>query len=404
MNHPNGDHQEKLQIETHQPLSPTILSYDARTMGTKPSSRLLLVPLVACLGVITTVSVLYIHRQLKKRDESDDNEDSKQKGADTATGRTTLEEEMELAGGTLAIKPIGVVRSIYRLCVGTPRQGLLAPHARGRIELTLPSDIASSTVAGLEEFSHVWILFVFHLNTMGKNGRVPSKISPPALGGRKVGVFASRAPHRFNPVGMTLARLDRIQLVKKHVHGRKRTQTVCLDISGLDLVDGTPVVDIKPYVPTYDAPIDSYNLPSWVSEGLATKREVRIADEAQQELRLLLEENERALEFYGGAQESPKDCFENVLKCIKEVLAIDVRSQWQTKKAREGKSQAERAARLQQVLPEDVIPSTAAECTQQIDNLLVQYTVAETRETERPTSEGSGAEDNVTVTSIQLMK
>jgi hypothetical protein len=169
------------------------------------------------------------------------------------------------------------------------------------------------------------------------------------------------------------------------------------------LVDGTPVVDIKPYVSTYDAPIDSYNLPSWVSGGLATKREVRIADEAQQELRLLLEENERALEFYGGAQESLEDCFENVLKCIKEVLAIDVRSQWQTKKAREGKSRAERAARLQQVLSEDVIPSNAAKCTQQIDNLLVQYTVAETRETERSTSEGSGAEDNVTVTSIQLI-
>jgi hypothetical protein len=217
-------------------------------------------------------------------------------------------------------------------------------------------------------------------------------------------VFASRAPHRFNPVGITLARLDRIQVVRKHVHGQKPTQTVCLYISGLDLVDGTPVVDIKPYVPTYDAPIDSYNLPSWVSEGLATKREVRIAEEAQQELRLLLEENERALEFYGGAQESPEDCFENVLKCIKEVLAIDVRSQWQTKKAREGKSRAERAARLQQVLSEDAIPSIAAKCSQQIDNLLVQYTVAETRETERPTSEGSGAEDNVTVTSIQLMK
>jgi tRNA-Thr(GGU) m(6)t(6)A37 methyltransferase TsaA len=374
-------------------------------MGTKVSPSLLLVPLLACLGIISTVSALYIHRQRKKGDGSDEDEVSKQNEVDTVTtGRTTLEEEMELAGGTLAIKPIGVVRSIYRLCVGTPRQGLLAPHARGRIELTLPSDIAASTVEGLEEFSHIWILFVFHLNTMGKNGRVSAKISPPALGGRKVGVFASRAPHRFNPVGITLARLDRIQVVRKHVHGQKPTQKVCLYISGLDLVDGTPVVDIKPYVPTYDAPIDSYNLPSWVSEGLATKREVRIADEAQQELRLLLQENKRALEFYGGAQEPPEDCFENVLKCIKEVLAIDVRSQWQTKKAREGKSRAERAARLQQVLSEDAIPDTAAKCTQQIDNLLVQYTVAETRETERPTSEGSGAEDNVTVTSIQLMK
>jgi tRNA-Thr(GGU) m(6)t(6)A37 methyltransferase TsaA len=346
---------------------------------------------------------------LEKGDGSDDNETKQRDDNETKqrdeTGRTTLGEEMELAGGSLTIRPIGVVRSIYRLCVGTPRQGLLAPHARGRIELTLPSDIAADAVVGLREFSHIWILFVFHRNTMSKNGRVPAKIAPPALGGRKVGVFASRAPHRFNPVGMTLARLDRIQVVKKHVAGRKKpTQTVCLHISGLDLVDGTPVVDIKPYVPDYDAPLDSYNLPTWVSGGLATKRHVLIADKAQLELRRLLEENDQALEFYGGADEPIDVCFENVLKCIEEVLAIDVRSQWQTQKARKGKSQAERAARLQQVISEDVIPSKAAECTQQIDNLLIRYTVAETAETERPTSEGSGAEDSVTVTSIQLMK
>jgi tRNA-Thr(GGU) m(6)t(6)A37 methyltransferase TsaA len=371
-------------------------------MGTMSAPRLLLVPAMACLGVLATFSFLRIQRKFKKGDGSDDNEiQSKQRDE---TGRTTLEEEMELAGGSLTIRPIGVVRSIYRLCVGTPRQGLLAPHARGRIELTLPSDIAAESVLGLEEFSHIWIIFVFHLNTTSKNGRVPAKIAPPALGGRKVGVFASRAPHRFNPVGMTLARLDRIQVVKKYVPGRKPTQTVCLHISGLDLVDGTPVVDIKPYVPTYDAPLDSYNLPTWVSGGLATKRHVLIADKAQRELRGLLEDNDQALEFYGGADESIDVCFENVLKCIEEVLAIDVRSQWQTQKARKGKSQAERAARLQQVISEDVIPSKAAECTQQIDNLLIRYTVAETAETERPTSEGSGAEDSVTVTSIQLMK
>jgi tRNA-Thr(GGU) m(6)t(6)A37 methyltransferase TsaA len=326
----------------------------------------------------------------------------------------SVSEDLGETSSLMTIQPVGVVRSIYQLSVGTPRQGLLAPHARGRIELNmLPIDIATDAVAGLEDFSHVWIVFLFHLNTSAAGGdehrRRRAKIAPPALGGKKVGVFATRAPHRFNPVGMTLVKLDRIQVHQKHVQGRKPVKTVCLHVSGLDLVDGTPVVDIKPYVPTYDTPIDSYNLPTWVSEGLATKRVVCIVDEARQELRDILHENESALEFYGGcADESPQDGFENVLQCIEEVLAIDVRSQWQTKKARQGKSQADRAVRLRHVSSNDVpvlVPSTTrGECTQQIDNLLITYTIEEATETERPTSQGSGAEDKVIVTSIQLLK
>jgi tRNA-Thr(GGU) m(6)t(6)A37 methyltransferase TsaA len=328
----------------------------------------------------------------------------------------SVSEDLAEASSLMTIQPVGVVRSIYQLSVGTPRQGLLAPHARGRIELNmLPIDIATDAVAGLEDFSHVWIVFLFHLNTSAAGGdehrRRRAKISPPALGGKKVGVFATRAPHRFNPVGMTLVKLDRIQVHQKHVQGRKPVKTVCLHVSGLDLVDGTPVVDIKPFVPDYDGvPIDSgYKLPTWVSGGLATKRVVCIVDEARQELRNILHENESALEFYGGgADESPQVGFENVLQCIEEVLAIDVRSQWQTKKARQGKSQADRAARLRHVSSNDVpvlVPSTTrAECTQQIDNLLITYTIEEATETERPTSQGSGAEDKVIVTSIQLLK
>jgi hypothetical protein len=198
-----------------------------------------------------------------------------------------------------------------------------------------------------------------------------------------------------------------------------------LHVSGLDLVDGTPVIDIKPYVPDYDGAVSmtdndstgtvnsSYNLPTWVSEGLATKRDVCIDDTAQQELRsILFDEKDAALEFYGrGADESPQTGLKNVLKCICEVLAMDVRSAWQTKKARQGKSQADRAARLQHVdvVSNDVsvsasVPSTGAECTQQIDNLLIHYTIEEATETARPTSQGSGAEDKVIVTSIQLLK
>ena len=389
----------RFSIPVPQMISKPLISIGT-TMAIRSTARLLLIP--ACVGILATINSII--RIRKKRIESIKETEKNDNELEKKTGRRTLQDTMEQAGGSLTIQPVGVVRSIYRLCVGTPRQGLLAPHARGCIELTLDKDAAADAVKGLEDFSHIWIIFIFHLNTVSKNGRVPAKIAPPALGGRKVGVFASRAPHRFNPVGITLAKLDGIRVVQKHVSGRnKPVPTVCLDISGLDLVDGTPVVDIKPYVPTYDAPSDDYNLPGWVSGGLKTQRAVCVTASAQQDARRILEQDSAALDFYGGPNESTEDALEGILACIREVLAMDVRSQWQTKKARQGKSQAERAIRLHQVVSNDLVPTAPAVCTQQIDNLLIYYTVAETTDTGRPTSEGSGAEDAVTVTSIQLI-
>jgi tRNA-Thr(GGU) m(6)t(6)A37 methyltransferase TsaA len=308
-----------------------------------------------------------------------------------APRRLTLEDEMQEAGGSLAVQPIGVVRSIYRLCVGTPRQGLLAPHARGRIELA--STLTSDVVDGLENYSHVWVVFVFHLNTKSKRG-TPSKIAPPALGGKKIGTLATRSPHRFNPIGITLAKLVRIEQRRTTPGpGQKPKTQVILHIAGLDLVDGTPVLDIKPYVPDYDSPVgEECRLPSWVAGGLATKRKVTISEQAIQQLEKILQDDPLALDFYR------QDELPSILATIEEVLAIDVRSQFQTKKARNGKSQAERAKRLEGVVAEESAPES---CTQQIDNLLIGYTVEQSELVNRSTSEGSGAEDRVCVTSIQ---
>ena len=109
----------------------------------------------------------------------------------SATTRPTLEDVLKQNDDRLEIQAIGVVRSVYRLCVGTPRQGLLAPHARGRLDLTA---VPAEAVQGLEEYSHIWIFFIFHLNTLPKQGnkKAPMKIAPPILGGRKIGVLASR--------------------------------------------------------------------------------------------------------------------------------------------------------------------------------------------------------------------
>jgi tRNA-Thr(GGU) m(6)t(6)A37 methyltransferase TsaA len=307
---------------------------------------------------------------------------------------------LEFDEGRLLVKPIGTIRSIYRLCVGTPRQGLLAPNARGCIELLKLGDSSPAySVVGLEGYSHVWVIFVFHLNTQSKNAtKIKSKIAPPALGGEKVGIFATRTPHRFNPIGITLCKLDRVQAEK----GDK----VTLHISGLDLVDGTPVLDIKPYVPIYDSVEQDVKLPPWVTGGLATKREVRITNEARYELQRLLEEDPHALQFYGPSQgdKTTEDTLNYALECIRQVLAIDVRSSYQTKKAREGKSQAERAERVKSNNVKGNYNAMASDvCTQQLDNLLIYYKVEEGSDRKRSNSENSGAEDMLSVISIQLL-
>ncbi len=323
----------------------------------------------------------------------------------------SIEDETQADGG-IFLKRVGTIRSIYRLCVGTPRQGLLCPNARGTIELEKIGDASSaSSVIGLEQYSHIWILFVFHLNTKSSNPkRIKSKIAPPALGGKKVGIYATRSPHRYNPIGITLCKIDRIERIAKTKHTEER---VVIHISGLDLVDGTPVLDIKPFVPTYDSvPKDDVSIPSWVEGGLATQRNVEIGQDALDDLTGILEKDKNALQFYGQryGEASVQETVNYAVECIRQVLAIDVRSNFQTKKAREGKFQAERAKRLQGAASaavngagmEDVAATDV--CTQQLDNLLIQYVVDETSNTKRETSVGSGAEDTVTVVSIKLLE
>jgi len=225
------------------------------------------------------------------------------------------------------------------------------------------------------------------------------------LGGKKVGVLASRSPHRPNPVGITLCKLDQV-LASQGV----------LTVTGLDLVDSTPVYDIKPYVSTYDSlpptistspDVQSSTVPSWVSDGLATRRPVHILPKALHDLQQILETDPNALDFYRGAS-----ALDDITKCIEQVLSVDVRSAWQTKKARRGQSQAERAERLRRGSPTEnsaeannsSSKTPAAVCTQQLDNLLIHFTVSAPETSSRSASEGSGAEDTVLVHSIQLFQ
>jgi tRNA-Thr(GGU) m(6)t(6)A37 methyltransferase TsaA len=141
-----------------------------------------------------------------------------------------------MATMTYTVSPIGFMRSCFKEKFAIPRQPQLAPAARGVLELVAPFDHADA-VQGLEQVSHVWLLFLFH-QALEEKPRL--KVRPPRLGGNQsMGVFATRATHRPNGIGQSVVKLDKVE------PGR-------LWVSGIDLLDGTPVIDIKPYVPYAD--------------------------------------------------------------------------------------------------------------------------------------------------------
>lgn len=134
------------------------------------------------------------------------------------------------------LKPIGYLESCYRDKFGTPRQPGLSPQAWSRLKIR--ADLQpEQALQGLEKFSHLWLIFVFHQN---KVARYHAKVHPPRLGGESMGVFATRSPHRPNPLGLSLVELVRIE-------------GDSLILAGADLVDGTPILDIKPYLPEVES-------------------------------------------------------------------------------------------------------------------------------------------------------
>lgn len=142
---------------------------------------------------------------------------------------------------TFSLQQIGVIHSPWKEKFAVPRQPGLIDDGGGELHL-LPPYNCPEIVRGLEGFSHIWVLFIFH-HTM-KNGWRPT-VRPPRLGGnRRMGVFATRSTFRPNPIGMSLVEMKEI-----HCDGAN----VVLTLGSLDLVDGTPVIDIKPYLPFVEA-------------------------------------------------------------------------------------------------------------------------------------------------------
>jgi len=133
----------------------------------------------------------------------------------------------------MELKVIGFVESCFIDKFGTPRQPGLIPESKGFLKIH-PEFQPQDSLQGLEKFSHLWVIFGFHKNH--KDTRFHAKIHPPRLEGDKVGLFSTRSPHRPNPMGLSVLKIDKVE-------------SSGVWVSGLDLIDGTPIYDIKPYLP-----------------------------------------------------------------------------------------------------------------------------------------------------------
>lgn len=149
-----------------------------------------------------------------------------------------------MTSNSIQITPIAIVRSPFKERFGIPRQpGLVDAHGSLIMQPGFDDPIM---LEGLSEFSHIWVTFLFHGNT---DQGWKKKVRPPRLGGKKqVGVLASRSPHRPNFLGLSVLKLESVQAKKP----------VLLNVSGLDLLDGTPIIDIKPYIAYSDSIPDAH--------------------------------------------------------------------------------------------------------------------------------------------------
>ena len=142
----------------------------------------------------------------------------------------------------LVIRPVAHIRTDFPTKFGVPRQSGRAPSAAGTVVFE-PEFRDGSALRGIEGFSHLWLIFDF---SEAHREKWSPTVRPPRLGGNtRVGVFASRSPFRPNPLGLSCVRLVSVE--------KTRRDGTVLHVSGVDLTDGTPIFDIKPYLPFADS-------------------------------------------------------------------------------------------------------------------------------------------------------
>lgn len=148
----------------------------------------------------------------------------------------------------LELKQIAVIHTDFPEKFGIPRQSGLIEELRSTL-VFMPEYRVPEALRGIEQYSHLWLLWEF--SKAVRNGWSPT-VRPPRLGGNtRMGVFATRSPFRPNPVGLSCVKLERVEL--------NTTDGPVLHLSGADLMDGTPIFDIKPYLPYVDCKPEASN-------------------------------------------------------------------------------------------------------------------------------------------------
>lgn len=140
------------------------------------------------------------------------------------------------------MKPIARIYTDFPDKFGIPRQSGIVKELKGRVVFEPPYRDYRA-VKELSEYSHIWLLWLF---SRSERDEWSPTVRPPRLGGNtRVGVFATRSPYRPNPIGMSAVKLDRVVL--------DESLGPVLEVSGIDIVDGTPILDIKPYLTFADS-------------------------------------------------------------------------------------------------------------------------------------------------------
>jgi tRNA (adenine37-N6)-methyltransferase len=154
----------------------------------------------------------------------------------------------------MVIDAIGIILTAHKTAAGTPIQPLFAKDHKGTVVV---EEIYRKGLEGLEGFSHVWLLYGFHLSR-----KIRLRVTP-FMSDKEMGVFATRSPGRPNSIGMTLVAIEEVTATG-------------LEVSGVDMLDGTPLYDIKPFFGRLEIP-DQWRT-GWLDEASMKAENPRIAD------------------------------------------------------------------------------------------------------------------------------
>lgn len=191
----------------------------------------------------------------------------------------------------MEIKPIAIIKTDFEDKFGIPRQSGRVPQLVGRI-VFLPEYRNPDVLRGIEGFSHLWLIFDF---SKAHRNEWSATVRPPRLGGnQRIGVFASRSPYRPNPLGLSVVKLVSVE---------QTDGELALVVSGVDLLDQTPIYDIKPYIPYADCRTDATD--GYTEE---TKSHCLTVDFPQQLLLKIPEEKREAV--LGCLAEDPRPSYQ----------------------------------------------------------------------------------------------